>query len=416
MERQKHEVYEVINKVNGMKYIGKHSSKHGILKDDYFGSGRLITRALKKYGRKNFERKVLGEYETEQEALEAEREMIEDVKAYINPNYYNLCEGGQRGCFSEYIPSLYVKTNPFVYNPDAYIKELESDFRATKGNMYFKLKYYIGYLIINGNDYQYIRSRCLFLSKEYFNNTKISAEEVIDSIYAYVINNKDENVADFKPRGADFYIEELDEINSIFSQKEYIFGDITYSKFTMRKCALGFLILYKYLSSKVGEYVCLNNREALILNGLRGVIAKKNIQPILSMLQSVGYIDISENKYRVCSCRDNGELLYHVKLLDENTHLIFDMYNQLKSNARITISECISCGSLIINNKRCLRKKCNFHAKYIKVGIKTITCIDCGREFTVDARASNKRRCNNCQQLKMRSDTKQRVKKYRKKN
>ena len=99
-----HYVYEITNKVNGKKYIGKHSTELPFLKDDYYGSGVLMLKALSKYGRRNFSRKVIGQYETEQEALDAEFKEIEKVNAYDNPQYYNLCQGGNEGrknkCFN----------------------------------------------------------------------------------------------------------------------------------------------------------------------------------------------------------------------------------------------------------------------------------------------------------------------------
>ena len=74
---------------------------------------------------------------------------------------------------------------------------------------------------------------------------------------------------------------------------------------------------------------------------------------------------------------------------------------------------CAECGILTRGDKKGNRKYCNSCAGYTPQRIKTIVCVDCGKEFGVDARVSNKSRCNNCQQLKIRSDTKQRVKKYR---
>lgn len=45
-------IYLIENKINNKCYVGYHSTTD--VNDRYFGSGKLIKRAVKKYGRKNF--------------------------------------------------------------------------------------------------------------------------------------------------------------------------------------------------------------------------------------------------------------------------------------------------------------------------------------------------------------------------
>lgn len=87
-------IYETINKINGTKYIGKHATDN--LDDGYLGSGLILLKAIKKYGRENFERNILLMCEDNQSLSEAEKEFItQDV---INSKeYYNIALGGYGG-------------------------------------------------------------------------------------------------------------------------------------------------------------------------------------------------------------------------------------------------------------------------------------------------------------------------------
>lgn len=84
-------IYKTINLINGKYYIGKHQTQD--LDDGYQGSGRLLGRAIKKYGRQNFVTHIIGNYEHEKHMNIAEKIL---VVPDIETNY-NLCPGGQGG-------------------------------------------------------------------------------------------------------------------------------------------------------------------------------------------------------------------------------------------------------------------------------------------------------------------------------
>lgn len=90
-----HYVYEITNLVNGKKYIGKRSCKCPIEEDKYMGSGVNILRAIKKYGKENFKKKVLEICLTEEDAYKSEIEHIIKFNAFEDRNYYNLTQGGE---------------------------------------------------------------------------------------------------------------------------------------------------------------------------------------------------------------------------------------------------------------------------------------------------------------------------------
>lgn len=74
---------------------------------------------------------------------------------------------------------------------------------------------------------------------------------------------------------------------------------------------------------------------------------------------------------------------------------------------------CAECGKLVKNNKYGNKKYCSTCASYIPQETKQVKCVDCGKVFLVDARISNKERCEECQKKKIRKDTKERVKRFR---
>ena len=90
-----HYVYEITNNINGRKYIGKHSTND--MNDGYMGSGIAIKQAIKKYGSKNFYKKIIKSFETSEEAFKFEKEIIEQLDCVNNYKYYNMSDGGIGG-------------------------------------------------------------------------------------------------------------------------------------------------------------------------------------------------------------------------------------------------------------------------------------------------------------------------------
>lgn len=94
---KRHYVYETTNLINGKKYIGKRTCNCPIEEDKYMGSGTLIKKAIKKYGKDKFKKEILQVCENEEMAFKWEKVYIEQVKAYKNNNYYNIASGGEGG-------------------------------------------------------------------------------------------------------------------------------------------------------------------------------------------------------------------------------------------------------------------------------------------------------------------------------
>lgn len=86
-------VYEWMNIINEMKYLGSHE---GLENDGYIGSGIRFRRAIKKYGKDNFIRKII--YRGENCKIIEDIE-LKKVNAANNPSYYNLKNEAVGGSF-----------------------------------------------------------------------------------------------------------------------------------------------------------------------------------------------------------------------------------------------------------------------------------------------------------------------------
>lgn len=86
------QIYKIINLLNGKTYVGKdkNNTKH------YFGSGKLIKQAIKKYGLENFKKEIIQECFSISEMNEKEIFWIKELNT-ISPHGYNICLGGNGG-------------------------------------------------------------------------------------------------------------------------------------------------------------------------------------------------------------------------------------------------------------------------------------------------------------------------------
>jgi len=87
-------VYQTRNRLNDKIYIGCHATDNA--EDDYLGSGVVLKRAIAKYGRSAFEKKVLYIFHTPEEMFKKERELVSRL-FLEREDTYNLAEGGHGG-------------------------------------------------------------------------------------------------------------------------------------------------------------------------------------------------------------------------------------------------------------------------------------------------------------------------------
>lgn len=129
----KYIVYETTNLVNNKIYIGLHKTINPDIFDGYIGNGVLVSQpntyehartafqyAVKKYGPKNFKRKVLAVFDNIQDASDLEEELVNE-KFLERSDVYNMVLGGLGG----YFISNRIKVYQYDLNGN-FIREYES--------------------------------------------------------------------------------------------------------------------------------------------------------------------------------------------------------------------------------------------------------------------------------------------------
>ena len=94
MKDKVHYIYCITNNINGKMYIGKRSISGTIENDSkYFGSGKMISYAIKKHGIENFTKDILGVVDSDEEAYAVEAILV-NHDIVDDPNFYNISLGG----------------------------------------------------------------------------------------------------------------------------------------------------------------------------------------------------------------------------------------------------------------------------------------------------------------------------------
>jgi len=401
-----HYVYEITNKVNGKKYIGKHSTELPFLKDDYYGSGVLMLKALSKYGRRNFSRRVIGQYETEQEALDAEFEEIEKVNAYDNPQYYNLCQGGNEGMKNKHFSVYkYKGKRPLIIDVESYIAELKENFTKTiNGSTYFKLNYYIGYCILQNDSKDKIMQDILDMAKD--ESKKIIGEVIslAESMYDDLIRVPIEILErDYQNPVVDIYESELATIDKLDSID---FGD-SIDSYSAKRHLTALLIFYKLRRQYTDDqYIKIDKIPFRKISGVK--ITGGEYELLMDKLKSGRFIYIYKNKVKIPFARFEGDDLFMSFRASWNSSIIYDLYNGK------SVIACEKCGRLTLCEDNDPVKLCPECILGSQDKFKIKQCVDCGEKFVTKMR-SRTIRCKSCYVKERKRIHRQNMQRYREK-
>ena len=120
--------YMVTNNINGKVYVGSHSWDGEGLDPNYYGSGTAITRAIRKYGKENFQVEVLYYYATVEECRKDEERILTEYNVKDCIHSYNI-KNGAIGWTSEDMKG----ENNHMYGKHHTYKTRQKIARANKG-------------------------------------------------------------------------------------------------------------------------------------------------------------------------------------------------------------------------------------------------------------------------------------------
>jgi len=110
-------IYKTTNLIDGKIYIGQDSKDD----DKYYGSGYIIRRAIKKYGKLNFKREILERCSSKSELNEREIFWIDKLKSRDPDIGYNITAGGEG--FDSELKKKHWSDKNSVYRTDEFIKK-----------------------------------------------------------------------------------------------------------------------------------------------------------------------------------------------------------------------------------------------------------------------------------------------------
>ncbi len=119
-------IYKTINLINNKIYVGKDIKNN----PNYLGSGSLLKKDIKQYGKNNFKKEILENCKNQEELYKKERYWIEKLDSQ-NPDIgYNILRGGLGGIF--YTKEIEDKISIFLKQTDKnYSAEELADLKDT---------------------------------------------------------------------------------------------------------------------------------------------------------------------------------------------------------------------------------------------------------------------------------------------
>jgi len=224
------QIYKITNLINNKFYIGKDTTSDS----NYFGSGLLINRAIKKYGLENFIKEVIDETDDYYELSKKEIYWIEKYNSTDREIGYNISKGGDGGDVFSNHPNLDLIKEKISKGSHTKGKTYEEAFGEEKAISYKKkLKQSLHKSILSPG----LRERQKQKWKEYNDNFKSRCQFIKDEIVLGNLNDYLDELKLIKKRVPNNFLKNSEEFYKFFGDDlKYIFGkfkireDETFSK------------------------------------------------------------------------------------------------------------------------------------------------------------------------------------------
>ena len=207
---------------------------------------------------------------------------------------------------------------------------------------------------------------------------KYKESKWIDSIFYQVIKSKKYNL-----KKVDNVIVTKSEIEIIQSVKGK----------SRQKVLFTLLVLAKYynaVSDKNKNWTNLEYKKIFKLANVQ--LSIQNQALLINDLYNCGFVNVSKNV---------GKPNIQVNFVDNESDTVLTI-TRLKDLGKEYLMfcgedyiRCQKCGTLVKNYKN-TNKYCKTCGQYQPIETKTVVCVDCGKEFSIDAKDNQTIRCNDC--------------------
>jgi hypothetical protein len=214
------QIYKITNLVNNKIYIGKDTTSN----PNYFGSGLIIRKAIKKYGLENFIKEVIDETEDYKELSKREISWIEKLNSTNKKIGYNISTGGDGGDTLSNHPDLDLIKEKISKNSPKKGKTYEEAFGLEKSIDYKnKLKSKIHKSILSPD----VRLKNEKKWNEYNENFKKRCRFIKEEIDKGKLNEFIDELKIIKKRVSHNFLKNADGFYNFFGDElRYIFGKL----------------------------------------------------------------------------------------------------------------------------------------------------------------------------------------------
>lgn len=207
---------------------------------------------------------------------------------------------------------------------------------------------------------------------------KYKESKWIDSIFYQVVKSKK------------YTLKKVDNVTATKSEMEIIQSVKGKSR---QKVLFTLLVLAKYynaVSDKNKNWTNLEYKKIFKLANVQ--LSIQNQALLINDLYNCGFINVSKNV---------GKPNIQVNFVDNESDSVLTI-TRLKDLGKEYLMfcgedyiRCQKCGTLV-KNYRNTNKYCKTCGQYQPIETKTVICVDCGKEFSVDAKDNQTIRCNDC--------------------